>query len=218
MAACLAAAAAVLWPVSELTCRLALPFCRSAFGVDLPPTVVFDYPTIDDLVSHLAPHVRAPPVAAAAAAAASESDCDSDSESDGSSAGQQEGGGAAMAAANQRQLAVRRSSSDREQEPPNTQLVPSAVPGAIVVVNKRAPRLTKPGYFTVRACCSCCCAGTVRILPDAGGRGWLYPKSAGFAAVEQHCLTHSVWPGLLTSRCPSASNAGAQHRAAGMHD
>ena len=134
------------------------PLCCSAFGIDLPPTVVFDYPTIDDLVGHLAARVRAAPAptaAPAAVAAATGSDSGSDVESDGSSA-EAASNGAAAAAPEQRQLAVRRSSYDREQEQPNTQLMPAALPGPLLAVNKRAPRLTKPGYFTVRACqCGC---------------------------------------------------------------
>ncbi len=142
------------------------PLCCSAFGIDLPPTVVFDYPTIDDLVGHLAARVRAsaaPAPAPAAAADAMDSDSPSDSDSDSSSAGGQEAAsnGAAAGAPEQRQLAVRRSSSDREQEQPNAQLVPAALPGPLLAVNKRAPRLTKPGYFTVRACCGWCVTSAV---------------------------------------------------------
>lgn len=125
----------------------------SAFGIDLPPTVVFDYPTIDDLVSHLAAHVHAAP-SAAAGLAEEQVGSEPDSLSDSDSEGEQDaaGAGATAASPEELQLAVRRSSSDREQEQPNMQLVPASLPGTLAPVNKRAPRLTKPGYFTVRAC------------------------------------------------------------------
>lgn len=139
---------------------------RSAFGIDLPPTVVFDYPTIDDLVSHLAAHVHGAP-STVAGSADEQSGSDPDTQSDSDSEGAQEGGGAGTTAASpeELQLAVRRSSSDREQEQPNTQLVPASLPGPLAPINKRAPRLTKPGYFTVRACKGGWAAGSSAGLP-----------------------------------------------------
>ncbi|PRW57893.1 type I polyketide synthase [Chlorella sorokiniana] len=162
---------------------------NSAFGIELPPTVVFDYPTVDDLVGHLAAHVPAPPAAAAAPAAAAEgyggslsSDCDSGSDSDG----ELEAGSSDMAAVgnDQRQLVVRRSSSDREQEPPNTQLVPAGALVPLGPVNKRAPRLTKPGYFTVPSMerLACMSDAELRAVPrlvigrsGVGEIAYLYP-------------------------------------------
>ena len=84
-------------------------------------------------------------------AAAPDAADDSASDSESCSEDDEAVADADEAPAQQQKLVVRRSGSDHEQEQPNTR--PLALAGGpLPPVNKRAPTLTTPGYFTVSFC------------------------------------------------------------------
>ena len=128
-----------------LSCMSRVGAPCSAFDLELPATVIFDYPTVEALANMLALQasdaVVAPQLLSDAADAA-DSASDSEPFSDHGAAG------AEQAPAPQLQLTARRSGSDHEQEQPNTRPLALAA-GPLPPVNKKAPTLTKPGYFTV---------------------------------------------------------------------
>ena len=110
----------------------------SAFGLELPATAIFDYPTIDALAAMLAEQVSdASPAPAQPAAAADEADSEdsaSESESGSGSTSDDDAGSEAPG-------------SDHEQQHPNSR---RAAPPELPPINKHAPLLKRPGYFTVR--------------------------------------------------------------------
>lgn len=105
----------------------------STSGVDLGATVIFDYPSVEALAGFLAPQLPAPP--------AGEVDDCSDI-------------GAECVEHDQ---APCRSGSDSEQHPPNVGAALAAPSAPPPRANKNAPKLTKPGYFTVRIMLVSCC-------------------------------------------------------------
>ena len=129
------------FPVSRHCLLLSPPlptpaFCPcSLFDVELGPTVVFDYPTIEALAGWLAAQVPNEALAPPAAAGGS------DAEDSESSEGTDEEAAVAAAASS-----------------PNS-LVPASAPDSLAIVpaaskelappNTRAPKLSRPGYFTV---------------------------------------------------------------------
>lgn len=150
--------------------------CRSVFGIDLPATFLFDYPTIEAVAEEVAGRVSDASLGYAAPVPAADADADA-LHADASAAG---GSQPAEAAVERPAAAAAAGGLGKPARP----------------INKNAPTLTLPEYFTVPSIRQLARASDEQLKAvsrfvigrkDLGEVAFIYP---GGAARRRRCLCH----------------------------